>query len=348
MKWKIFLISLVFIAFSCKNKDEKQSENSIKISERVHYVKDNDGVEIHSGKFKYFIKKTDLPFKKVVLLSSSHAGYFLEMQKQDVISGISSPEYVYSPVLRKLISEGKIQNVGSEQQYNIEKIIALKPDAVICNYVESFENTYGILRKNQIKVIFIDEYLEDQPLQKSKLIELFGVLIGEEELAKQKYKVIEEHYNQFKKLAKSSHFSPKVLANEMYGNQWFVPGGNSYLAQFIKDANGDYIFKDNKNNTSLPFSFEEVFVKAQNAEVWVNIGDRKSKSDLLAFNPNYAKMKVYQKGKLYSLGGSVQGKSNDVFESGVVRADLFLKDYIKIFHPNVFSTEDLKYLKEIK
>ena len=58
MKWKIFLISLVFIAFSCKNKDEKQSENSIKISERVHYVKDNDGVEIHSGKFKYFIKKT--------------------------------------------------------------------------------------------------------------------------------------------------------------------------------------------------------------------------------------------------------------------------------------------------
>ena len=59
-------------------------------------------------------------------------------------------------------------------------------------------------------------------------------------------------------------------------------------------------------------------------------------------------MKVYQKGKLYSLGGSVYGKSNDVFESGVVRADLFLKDYIKIFNPNVFSTEDLKYLKEIK
>jgi iron complex transport system substrate-binding protein len=28
-------------------------------------------------------------------------------------------------------------------------------------------------------------------------------------------------------------------------------------------------------------------------------------------------------------------KANDFFESGVVRADLILKDYIKIFHPEL-------------
>lgn len=348
MKWKIFLISLVFIVFSCQNKDEKTSEKLQKISERVHYVKNSDGVEIQSGKFKFLIKKSDLPFKKVVLLSSSHAGYFLELQKQDVIIGISSPEYVYSPVLRKLLAKGKIKNVGSEQKYDIEKIIALKPDVVFCNYVESFSNTYEVLKNNNIKVIFVDEYMEDQPLQKTRLIELFGLLIGEEELAKQRYAAIAKKYNELKNISKSSNEIPSVLANEMYGNQWFVPGGASYLAQFIKDAHADYIFKDTKSTTSTPFPFEEVFVKSQKAKVWINIGDRRSKSDLLAFNPNYAKMKVYQNGKLYSLGGSVDGNSNDAFESGVVRADLFLKDYITIFHPDLFSTKDLKYLKEIK
>jgi iron complex transport system substrate-binding protein len=43
-----------------------------------------------------------------------------------------------------------------------------------------------------------------------------------------------------------------------------------------------------------------------------------------------------------------KAQANDYFESGVVRADLVLKDYIKIFHPEIFTKDSLVYMKRIK
>jgi hypothetical protein len=46
-------------------------------------------------------------------------------------------------------------------------------------------------------------------------------------------------------------------------------------------------------------------------------------------------------------GREVQ-KTNDFFESGVVRADIVLKDYIRIFHPELLPDYQLTYMKELK
>ena len=95
-------------------------------------------------------------------------------------------------------------------------------------------------------------------------------------------------------------------------------------------------------------SFEEVFIKAKDAQFWVNAGNHQTKKELLQINPNYAKMNVFNKGKIYTVTGKEKGKSNDYFESGVVRADLILKDYIKIFHPELLPDYILTYMKELK
>ena len=67
----------------------------------------------------------------------------------------------------------------------------------------------------------------------------------------------------------------------------------------------------------------------------------------MQINPNYAKMNVYNEGKLYTITGKENGKANDYFESGVVRGDLVLKDYIKIFHPEIFPKDSLLYMKKL-
>ena len=43
-------------------------------------------------------------------------------------------------------------------------------------------------------------------------------------------------------------------------------------------------------------------------------------------------------------------QANDYFESGVVRCDVVLRDYFKIFHPEdvTFQSESLIYFKELK
>ncbi|MGC4130374.1 MAG: ABC transporter substrate-binding protein [Bergeyella sp.] len=348
MKAKIFLFSALFFLFSCKKEPQIFTENQVVISERVQFQKNAGFLEVKSGKFTYKIPKEKLPYKNVMLLNSSLTGYILELEKEEVIKGISSPEYVYSEKIHQMLEKNIIQNIGNEQKYDIEKIIAYKPDVIFTNYIQSFDNTYDVLKKNGIEIIFIDEYLEQQPLQKSRIIELFGVLLGGEKKAEEVYKNVEKNYLELKKTASKTKNRPVVIANEMYGSQWFLPGGKTYAANYFRDANADYILNDNQDEKSIPLTFEEVFLKAGNAQYWMNLSDYSNRKQMLPINPNYEKMNVFKHGKLYSIHGKTRGSGNDVFESGAVRADLVLKDYIKAFHPELFADEPFIYLKEIQ
>ncbi|HIC8644129.1 TPA: ABC transporter substrate-binding protein [Elizabethkingia meningoseptica] len=348
MKALFFSSSLLFFLFSCKKTEQNITKEEVIISQNVHFKEDNNSLNLTSGKFNIALKKSLLPLKKVIFLNSSLIGYMTELGLEDKIIGVSNPEYIYSDKIHQLIKAGKIQNVGSEQKYDVEKIISLKPDAVLTNYIASFENTYELLKKNGITIIFLDEYLEQKPLEKSAYLKLYGKLFGIEKKSDSLYTVIEKNYNQLKAEALRSKDKPEVICNEMYGNQWFVPGGNSFVAQYFKDANASYPWVSLPNENSVPLSFEEVFAKSSRAMYWVNVGEYKKKSELLAFNPVYAKLHPFKNGKVYSLYGSVKGKSNDYFASGVVRADKVLHDYINIFHPHLLKDSALVYMKELK
>ena len=348
MKRTFFAFLFLFLLLSCKQEAKFTINDWQKISENVAFKSDGDVVKLKSGKFNYSIPASKLPYKKVILLNASLVGYFTELGLQERIIGISSPEYVYSEKIHQLISEGKIHNIGNEQKYNVEKIIALKPDVIFTNYIASFDNTYDLIRKNGIEIIFLDEYLEQNPLDKSKYLIVFGKLLGKEKEAEQRFKEIQKSYDSLRILAQKANHKPVVLANEMYGNQWFLPGGKTNLATLISDANAAYLNAQNSDSKAVPLSFEEVFAKSQNAEFWVNVGNHQFKKELLQINPNYAKMNVFNNGKLYTVSGKEKAKSNDFFESGVVRADLILKDYIKIFHPELLPNYNLTYLKALK
>lgn len=348
MKSKIFLFLVLFFLFGCKKNVKNSNKTWFKISERIQYQENNLFLELKSGNHYYKIPTSKLPFKKIIILNASLVGYISELGAEQKMVGVSSPEYIFSEKMLNLIQEKQIEVVGNEQKYDIEKILALKPDAVFSNHIESYENTYEILRKNGIEVIFIDEYLEQNPLEKTKIIEIFGKLLGNSEKAIAVYSEIEKNYLELKKQASKIPTNPLVLSNEMYGNQWFLPGGNTFVAHYIQDANASYILKNNNEKKAIPMSFEEVFVKSENAKFWINVGNHKTKSELLQINPNYAKMNVYKNGKLYAVTAKEKKKANDFFESGIVRADLVLKDYIAIFHPKLFPNYKLMYLQELK
>lgn len=65
-------------------------------------------------------------------------------------------------------------------------------------------------------------------------------------------------------------------------------------------------------------------------------------------NPFYGKLDVFNTGKVYGIAGRERQKANDFFESGIVRADWVLKDYIKIFHPELLPNYKLTYMKELQ
>ncbi|SDG04972.1 iron complex transport system substrate-binding protein [Epilithonimonas hungarica] len=348
---RIFLLLILFLfSISCKKENIQISNDNITISSRVNYIEGFNSLTLTSGKFKNVIPNKNLPFKKAMLLNSSLIGFFSELNLENKITGVSNPEYIFSEKIHQLINENKILNIGNEQKYDIEKILSNKPDVIFTNYVPNFANTYEVLKSNGIELIFLDDFMEQDPLEKSKYLLLFGKLLGKEEEAKKTYQNIEDNYKKIQALSKKSRSNSLVLCNEMYGSQWFLPGGSSFVARLIKDAGGDYILKDNKESSSVPLSFEEVFVKSENVDYWINISPHKNKKELLTMNPNYSKMKVFNSGKLYMINNREKDNANDYFESGVVRCDLVLRDYFKIFHPEdvTFQSEPLIYMKELK
>lgn len=347
MKAYFFSFFAFFFLVGCKKTHDTYQKDYVG-TPNIHYSETPAGIDLNSGKFQYHISRSALPYKKVILLNASLAGFFLELEAEEGIIGVSSPEYIYSEKIRQRINSNNIKNVGSEQKYDVEQIISLKPDAIFTNYIASFENTYDLLRKNGIQIIFIDEFMEQDPLEKASLINVFGKLLGREKISEERYASIAKTYDSLKIIAKKDTKRPLVLANEIYGSQWFLPGGKTSLARLVADANANYINAGNPEGKAVPMSFEEVYVRAENAEYWINAGDHTAKKELLAINPNYAKMKVFNTGKLYSITAKVNGRANDFFESGSVRADLVLKDYIKIFHPNLLPDYQLTYQKELK
>ena len=347
MKRTFFAFFCLLFFLACEKKSPATAGQRTVVSPNLSYTTDNQMLRLQSGKFTYEIPREKLPLKKVVLLNASLVGYFTELDLEDRIVGISSPGFVYSPKIQQKVSSGAVADVGNEQKYNVEKIVALKPDAIFTNYISTFENTYELIRQQGIEIIFLDEYLEHQPLDKTRYLLLFGELFNQQEKAAVRYEQIASNYNDLKKTAATAKMQPVVLANEMYGNQWYLPGGKSLLANMLKDANADYINANSPEKGATPMSFEEVAAKSKDAKFWVNVGNQSSRKNMLQINPNYQQLPVFREGKLYSVSGREKGRSNDYFESGVVRADVLLRDYVLIFHPELLPGTELTYLKEI-
>ncbi len=348
MKSRILVLTAFLALTSCKRERKILSPETVSVSSLLQYRENEGELHIKSGNFTYDIKKNQVPFKKIILLNASMAGYIGELHAEDLLIGISSPEYIYSERIQSLLKQGKIQNVGSDQKYDIEKIISLKPDVIFTNHIASFDNTYQLLENNGIRVVFLDEYMEQKPLQKTAYLKLFGKLLGKDKEAERMYENVEKNYADLKQLALKAKEKPMVLANEMYGDVWYLPGGKTSTANFISDANADYILKNNTEEKAVTMSFEEVFAKSGTVQYWINAGNHTSRKEMLSMNPFYCKLNVFNKGKIYVITGKERGQANDFFESGVVRSDLVLKDYIKIFHPELLPGYQLTYMKELK
>lgn len=236
------------------------SSDWVTVSSRLQFKDDGTKLDLKSGNFNYSFEKNKVPFRKIILLNASLMGFVSELQAENLVIGIASPEYIYSEKIDHLLKSGKIQNVGNEQKYDVEKIISMKPDAIFTNYIASFDNTYQLLKNNNIQVIFLDEYMEQSPMVKTSYIKLFGKLLGKEKEAEERFNDIQKNYEDLKKLALKSNSKPTVLANEMYGDIWYMPGGKTFTANYIADANAHYILKENIEEKAVTMSFEEVFL----------------------------------------------------------------------------------------
>ncbi|MBN2779028.1 MAG: ABC transporter substrate-binding protein [Bacteroidales bacterium] len=291
-----------------------------------------------------------IPVTKVVCLSSTHCAFISCLEKTNSIKGISGLNYIYNDEIRKSIQMGEISEIGYDSQINLEKIIALNPDVVFAYGIDNSSMAgYEKLQEIGIPVIFVTDFLEETPLGRTEWIKFFSCFYDNFDYANEYFDSVANNYEQIKsEVSKTAITNPEVILNLPWKGTWWVPGKDSYFANFINDAGGIYKMTDKKGHESIPLSLEEIFANAQNAQIWLNPNSVIKKSEITNVEPRLKDFSPVNNCRIYNNNKRLNRYGgNDFYESGILHPDIILKDLVSIFHNNEPENE-LYYYQSVK
>ena len=283
--------------------------------------------------------------KRVVCMSSSHIAMLDAIGAVESVVGVSGKNFITNPYV--VANQRTIADVGYDGNMNFELLIAQQPDIVLLYGVTGACTMESKLDELGIPYIYVGEYVEEDPLGKAEWLIALAEIVGLRQQGQTYFSELPQRYEHLKSLAASAQTpAPRVMLNTPYADSWFMPSSTSYIARLIADAGGDYIYKRNTSNHSLPIDMEDAALLTTQADVWINVGNVNSVADLCRQFPKFAQMPCVQRGEVYNCDKRrVLGGGNDYWESGVVHPDVILRDLIKIFHPELVSEEFVYYRK---
>lgn len=295
-----------------------------------------------------FIKK---PCQKIAALSSIYANIIYDLGSIDQLVAIDNLDYVVNPDIIAKYRRGGLKELAKGPVADVEQTVALKPDIVFTfGMGEPGRDVNPKLLQSGIPIAVSIDHLEESPLGRAEWIKFYAVFTGKEALADSLFSATEKNYRELSALAAKAAHRPLVFTEMKYGDTWYVPGGKSYVAQLLKDAGADYVWKDDANAGSLPLSFEQVYVKARQADFWLNPSMVKTRAELLSYEPRYAEFKAFKTEGIYNNNKVANEKGYSTYwETGMTYPNRILGDLIRIFHPELETgvKNDLYYYRQI-
>ena len=315
------------------------------------------------------------PVERSAVFIAPHCQLMYELGCQQAIRGVCDLNYINIPDVRKrAASAGKassekassgnassgnasaqnsIVDCGSSMAPDIERIIALKPEAIL---VSPFENSggYGKLDKLHIPIIEAADYMESSPLGRAEWMKFYGMLFGNasktadgnaskavlsascEATADSLFSQIEKEYLKLKAEAGKLPKGLSILTERKTGNVWYVPGGQSTIGILLKDANARYIFSDDQHSGSLPMSPEQILAKGSQVDVWAFKyfgGAPLSQVQLLQEYDGYKALAAFSRGNIYQVDTSTV----PYFELTSFHPELLLREFIILAHGSRFG-----------
>jgi len=289
-----------------------------------------------------------IPIKNIVVTSTTHIPSLEMLDVTDKLIGFPNLNYISSEKVRARIDAKKIKELGSNQSLNTEALIDMQPEVIIGYGIDNSNPTLDNLQKSGLKVVLNGDWNEQSPLGKAEWIKLFGALFDKQNLANSLFKSIEHEYSTTLSLVKNSTQKPSVLAGALYEDKWYLPQGESWGAQFLANAGGNYLWQQTKGTGSLALSFEEVIEKGLNADFWIGPGQFTTLADLAKASENYTKFKAYKTKNIYTFSAK-KGKTGGViyYELAPNRPDIVLKDLVKILHPDLLPNHTLYFFQKL-
>jgi iron complex transport system substrate-binding protein len=313
-----------------------------------HYVLAPHGADV--PKQENDVQVIEVPlWRKIVCTSTTHIPHLDYLGLTDRLAGFPTTDYISSEKMRARIDSGKVAELGIDKGMNLEMLFNLSPSMVMGYTMSADLGQLKKIRELGIPVVVNAEYLEHDPLGRAEWIKFTSLFFGKERQADSIFNAIEFEYNRVKEVAVSLETRPKIISGIVYGDTWFLPGGQNYAATLLKDAGCDYLWASNTSNGYLELSFESVFQTAHDVDLWIGVGSFNTLAEMKAAEERYALFKPFQSDKVYNYNARLGAKGgNDFLELGYLRPDLILKDLVKIAHPESLSDHTLFFHRKLE
>lgn len=288
--------------------------------------------------------------KRVILTSTTHVPHLDLLGISRLLIGFPDTDLISSELMRKQIRKGKVADLGTGPQGNIEMMVDLDPDLVVFSTLGNDLQQISLLQKAGIPAVLNGEYTEPDPLGRAEWIKFSGALTGKYEESVRVFEEVEAAYQTLKEKisqAKTIH-RPTVISGVMYQDIWYAPAGGNWAALFLKDAGADYIFKNKAGTGSLQLNYEYVLDKAMEAGMWIGAADFVTLEQMEEADPRYANFEAYKNGEVYTFTKK-RGATGGIeyFELGYIRPDIVLKDLVKILHPELLPDYEPYFYKKL-
>ena len=309
------------------------------------------------------------PVERSAVFIAPHCQLMYELGCQQAIRGVCDLDYINIPDVKKRAAAGNaaagkasagnvsagnaaarnsIVDCGSSMAPDIERIIALKPEAIL---LSPFENSggYGKLDKLHVPIIEAADYMESSPLGRAEWMKFYGMLFKKdgnapktalaascEPKADSLFAKIEKEYLKLKAEAAGYPKGLSILTERKTGNVWYVPGGQSTIGILLKDANARYIFEDDEHSGSLAMSPEQILAKGKQVDVWAFKyfgGAPLSQAQLLQEYDGYKALAAFNRGNIYQVDTSTV----PYFELTSFHPELLLREFIILAHGERFG-----------
>lgn len=373
---KIAFLLLFFSLVACKKNETADvvkpeiAKNSVEYASGLSIIK-QDGYSVvtvsnpwpnANKKFTYILKEKQatvpdslksyttikVPLESIVVTSTTNIPFLEMLEVENKLIGFPHTDYISSEKTRALIDKGSVKDVGQNEKLNVEQLIELSPELIVTFGVDNNNPTLDNLKKSGLNVLIQGDWMEQSPLGKAEWIKLYGALFGKEEKAKELFDKIVLSYNQAKKLVATKEVNSTVLYGSMYQDVWYVAKGSSWVAQFIKDAQANYLWSNLEGSGSEGLSFEKVLDKAKTAHFWIATGSFKTLDELAKSNPHYGEFDAFKNKTIYTFESKIGATGGTIYyELSPSRPDLVLKDYVKIFHPDVLPSYEFTFASKL-
>ena len=286
-----------------------------------------------------------VPIQRAAVFTTVHCALLQDFGREGSIVGVADSKYIKIPYIQEQIAKGAIVDCGNGLNPVVEKIMDIKPDAIL---LSPFENSggYGKVEDLNIPIVECAEYMEKSPLARAEWMKFYGRLFGASEQADSLFAVVDSSYMALKERARQAGEGRSVLMDKMVGNVWYVPGGQSTIGQMLKDAGGRYPWADDDQSGSLSLAFETVLERAGECDVWLyrySGNHDMTLQELTAEHRGYDQLKAFRTGAVY--GCNVE--QSLFYEETPFRPDLLLAELLQILHPEITNLPPLRYYKKL-